>query len=103
MAILLKIYIISMCIVGTLTTLWFLFGILYLIINHIKTEKATKKQMDDFKEAIAKSGMGKDLNRPLTKDEKELLKKTGHLEFTETLDMETLNVTKETKDGNKKQ
>ena len=49
------------------------------------------------KEAIAKSGMGKDLNRPLTEDEKELLKKTGKLEFTETLDMKTLNVKKEVK------
>ena len=41
--------------------------------------------------------MGKDLNRPLTEDEKELLKKTGKLEFTETLDMNTLNVKKEIK------
>lgn len=92
-----KIYVIYACIVGTITTLWFILGIIYLIINHIRTERNMKKQMTDFKEAIAKSGMGKDLNRPLTDDEKELLEKTGHLEFTETLHMENLNVTKETK------
>ena len=101
MQILFKIYVIVMCIIGTISTLWFLLSLTYLLISHFKQEKAIKKQMDDFKEAISKSGMGKDLNRPLTEDEKELLKKTGHLEFTETLDMETLNVTKETKtDGN---
>ena len=68
-----------------------------MIFTNIRINKETKKQLTEFKEAIAKSGMGKDLNRPLTEDEKELLKKTGKLEFTETLDMNTLNVKKEIK------
>ena len=68
-----------------------------MIFTNIRINKETKKQLTEFKEAIAKSGMGKDLNRPLTEDEKELLKKTGKLEFTETLDMKTLNVKKEVK------
>ena len=92
-----KIYIILMSIIGTITTLWLLLGLLYIFFMNIKNRKAAKKQLTEFKEAIAKSGMGKDLNRPLTDDEKELLKKTGKLEFTETLDMETLNVKKEVK------
>ena len=92
-----KIYIILMSIIGTITTLWLLLGLLYIFFMNIKNRKAAKKQLAEFKEAIAKSGMGKDLNRPLTDDEKELLKKTGKLEFTETLDMETLNVKKEVK------
>ena len=92
-----KIYIILMSIIGTITTLWLLLGLLYIVFTNIKYRKDTKKQLTEFKEAIAKSGMGKDLNRPLTEDEKELLKKTGKLEFTETLDMETLNVKKEVK------
>ena len=92
-----KIYIILMSIIGTITTLWLLLGLLYIVFMNIKNRKDTKKQLTEFKEAIAKSGMGKDLNRPLTEDEKELLKKTGKLEFTETLDMETLNVKKEVK------
>ena len=92
-----KIYIILMSIIGTITTLWLLLGLLYIFFMNIKNRKDTKKQLTEFKEAIAKSGMGKDLNRPLTDDEKELLKKTGKLEFTETLDMETLNVKKEVK------
>ena len=92
-----KIYIILMSIIGTITTLWLLLGLIYIIFTNIKIRKDSKKQLTEFKEAIAKSGMGKDLNRPLTEDEKELLKKTGKLEFTETLDMETLNVKKEVK------
>jgi len=93
----LKIYIIIMTIIGTITTLWLLLGLIYMVFVNIKVNKETKKQLTEFKEAIAKSGMGKDLNRPLTEDEKELLEKTGKLEFTETLDMETLNVKKEVK------
>ena len=92
-----KIYIILTSIIGTITTLWLLLGLIYIIFTNIKIRKETKKQLTEFKEAIAKSGMGKDLNRPLTEDEKELLKKTGKLEFTETLDMGTLNVKKEVK------
>lgn len=92
-----KIYIILTSIIGTITTLWLLLGLLYIVFTNIKYRKDAKKQLTEFKEAIAKSGMGKDLNRPLTEDEKELLKKTGKLEFTETLDMETLNVKKEVK------
>ena len=92
-----KIYIILMSIIGTITTLWLLLGLLYIVFTNIKYRKDAKKQLTEFKEAIAKSGMGKDLNRPLTEDEKELLKKTGKLEFTETLDMNTLNVKKEIK------
>ena len=92
-----KIYIILMSIIGTITTLWLLLGLLYIVFMNIKYRKETKKQLTEFKEAIAKSGMGKDLNRPLTEDEKELLKKTGKLEFTETLDMKTLKVKKEVK------
>lgn len=92
-----KIYIILMTIIGTITTLWLLLGLLYIVFTNIKYRKDAKKQLTEFKEAIAKSGMGKDLNRPLTEDEKELLEKTGKLEFTETLDMETLNVKKEVK------
>ena len=91
------IYIASMAVIGTITTLWSLLGLIYVIFTNIKVKKETKKQLTEFKEAIAKSGMGKDLNRPLTEDEKELLKKTGKLEFTETLDMKTLNVKKEVK------
>ena len=97
MNIFIKIYIIIMTVIGTITTLWLLLGLIYMIFANIKVNKDTKKQLSEFKEAIAKSGMGKDLNRPLTEDEKELLKKTGKLEFTETLDMETLNVKKEVK------
>lgn len=93
----LKIYIIIMTIIGTITTLWLILGLIYMVFVNIKVNKETKKQLTEFKEAIAKSGMGKDLNRPLTEDEKELLEKTGKLEFTETLDMETLNVKKEVK------
>ena len=92
-----KIYVIIMTVIGTITTLWLLLGLIYMIFTNIKVRKDTKKQLTEFKEAIAKSGMGKDLNRPLTEDEKELLKKTGKLEFTETLDMETLKVKKEVK------
>lgn len=92
-----KIYIILMSIIGTITTLWLLLGLLYIVYTNIKYRKDAKKQLTEFKEAIAKSGMGKDFNRPLTEDEKELLEKTGKLEFTETLDMETLNVKKEVK------
>ena len=92
-----KIYVIIMTVIGTITTLWLLLGLIYMIFANIKVNKETKKQLTEFKEAIAKSGMGKDLNRPLTEDEKELLKKTGKLEFTETLDMKTLNVKKEVK------
>lgn len=92
-----KIYVIIMTVIGTITTLWLLLGLIYMIFANIKVNKDTKKQLTEFKEAIAKSGMGKDLNRPLTEDEKELLKKTGKLEFTETLDMKTLNVKKEVK------
>lgn len=92
-----KIYVIIMTVIGTITTLWLLLGLIYMIFTNIKVSKETKKQLTEFKEAIAKSGMGKDLNRPLTEDEKELLKKTGKLEFTETLDMKTLNVKKEVK------
>ena len=97
MNIFLKIYIILMTIIGTITTLWLICGLIYMAFINIKVNKETKKQLTEFKEAIAKSGMGKDLNRPLTEDEKELLEKTGKLEFTETLDMETLNVKKEVK------
>lgn len=97
MNVFLKIYIIIMAIIGTITTLWLLLGLIYMAFVNIKVNKETKKQLTEFKEAIAKSGMGKDLNRPLTEDEKELLEKTGKLEFTETLDMETLNVKKEVK------
>ena len=86
-----------MTIIGTITILWLLLGLIYMIFTNIRINKETKKQLTEFKEAIAKSGMGKDLNRPLTEDEKELLKKTGKLEFTETLDMKTLNVKKEVK------
>ena len=93
----LKIYIIIMTIIGIITTLWLLLGLIYMAFVNIKVNKETKKQLTEFKEAIAKSGMGKDLNRPLTEDEKELLEKTGKLEFTETLAMETLNVEKEVK------
>lgn len=92
-----KIYIILTSIIGTITTLWLLLGLIYIIFTNIKIRKEAEKQLTEFKEAIAKSGMGKDLNKPLTEDEKELLKKTGKLEFTETLDMETLNVKKEVK------
>ena len=92
-----KIYIILTSIIGTITTLWLLLGLLYIVFTNIKYRKDAKKQLTEFKEAIAKSGMGKDLNRPLTEDEKELLKKTGKLEITETLDMDTLNVKKEVK------
>ena len=92
-----KIYIILMTIIGTITTLWLLLGLIYMIFTNIRVNKETKKQLTEFKEAIAKSGMGKDLNRPLTEDEKELLNKTGKLEITETLDMATLNVKKEIK------
>ena len=94
MNIFLKIYITIMTIIGTITILWLLLGLIYMIFTNIRINKETKKQLTEFKEAIAKSGMGKDLNRPLTEDEKELLKKTGKLEFTETLDMKTLNVKK---------
>ena len=97
MNIFLKIYVTIMTIIGTITILWLLLGLIYMIFTNIKVRKETKKQLTEFKEAIAKSGMGKDLNRPLTEDEKELLKKTGKLEFTETLDMNTLNVKKEIK------
>ena len=97
MNIFLKIYITIMTIIGTITILWLLLGLIYMIYTNIRINKETKKQLTEFKEAIAKSGMGKDLNRPLTEDEKELLKKTGKLEFTETLDMKTLNVKKEVK------
>lgn len=93
----LTIYTVSMTIIGSITTLWLLLGLIYMIFTNIKVRKEIKKQLTEFKEAIAKSGMGKDLNRPLTEDEKELLKKTGKLEFTETLDMKTLNVKKEVK------
>ena len=91
------IYTVSMTIIGSITTIWLLLGLIYMIFTNIKVRKETKKQLTEFKEAIAKSGMGKDLNKPLTEDEKELLKKTGKLEFTETLDMKTLNVKKEVK------
>ena len=91
------IYTVSMTIIGSITTLWLLLGLIYMIFTNIKVRKEIKKQLTEFKEAIAKSGMGKDLNRPLTEDEKELLKKTGKLEFTEILDMKTLNVKKEVK------
>ena len=97
MNIFIKIYIIIMTVIGTISTLWLLLGLIYVIFTNIKVSKDTKKQLTEFKEAIAKSGMGKDLNRPLTEDEKELLKKTGKLEITETLDMGTLNVKKEVK------
>lgn len=97
MNIFIKIYIIIMTVIGTISTLWLLLGLIYIIFANIKVSKDTKKQLTEFKEAIAKSGMGKDLNRPLTEDEKELLKKTGKLEITETLDMGTLNVKKEVK------
>lgn len=97
MNIFLKIYVTIMTIIGTITILWLLLGLIYMIFTNIRIDKETKKQLTEFKEAIAKSGMGKDLNRPLTEDEKELLKKTGKLEFTETLDMNTLNVKKEIK------
>lgn len=97
MNVFLKIYVTIMTIIGTITILWLLLGLIYMIFTNIRINKETKKQLTEFKEAIAKSGMGKDLNRPLTEDEKELLKKTGKLEFTETLDMETLNVKKEVK------
>ena len=97
MNVFLKIYVTIMTIIGTITILWLLLGLIYMIFTNIKVRKETKKQLTEFKEAIAKSGMGKDLNRPLTEDEKELLKKTGKLEFTETLDMNTLNVKKEIK------
>ena len=97
MNIFLKIYVTIMTIIGTITILWLLLGLIYMIFTNIRINQETKKQLTEFKEAIAKSGMGKDLNRPLTEDEKELLKKTGKLEFTETLDMNTLNVKKEIK------
>ena len=97
MNIFLKIYVTIMTIIGTITILWLFLGLIYMIFTNIRINKETKKQLTEFKEAIAKSGMGKDLNRPLTEDEKELLKKTGKLEFTETLDMNTLNVKKEIK------
>ena len=97
MNVFLKIYVTIMTIIGTITILWLLLGLIYIIFTNIRINKEAKKQLTEFKEAIAKSGMGKDLNRPLTEDEKELLKKTGKLEFTETLDMETLNVKKEVK------
>ena len=97
MNIFLKIYVTIMTIIGTITILWLLLGLIYIIFTNIRINKEAKKQLTEFKEAIAKSGMGKDLNRPLTDDEKELLKKTGKLEFTETLDMKTLNVKKEVK------
>lgn len=97
MNVFLKIYVTIMTIIGTITILWLLLGLIYMIFTNIRINKETKKQLTEFKEAIAKSGMGKDLNRPLTEDEKELLKKTGKLEFTETLDMNTLNVKKEIK------
>ena len=97
MNIFLKIYVTIMTIIGTITILWLLLCLIYMIFTNIRINKETKKQLTEFKEAIAKSGMGKDLNRPLTEDEKELLKKTGKLEFTETLDMNTLNVKKEIK------
>ena len=93
----LTIYTVSMTIIGSITTIWLLLGLIYTIFTNIKVRKETKKQLTEFKEAIAKSGMGKDRNRPLTEDEKELLKKTGKLEFTETLDMKTLNEKKEVK------
>ena len=97
MNIFLKIYVIFMVVLGIITSLWLFLGLIYMIFMNIKIRKDSKKQLTEFKEAIAKSGMGKDLNRPLTEDEKELLKKTGKLEFTETLDMKTLNVKKEVK------
>ena len=97
MNVFLKIYVTIMTIIGTITILWLLLGLIYMIFTNIRINKETKKQLTEFKEAIAKSGLGKDLNRPLTEDEKELLKKTGKLEFTETLDMNTLNVKKEIK------
>ena len=97
MNVFLKIYVTIMTIIGTITILWLLLGLIYIIFTNIRINKEAKKQLTEFKEAIAKSGMGKDLNRPLTEDEKELLKKTGKLEFTETLDMKTLNVKKEVK------
>ena len=97
MNVFLKIYVTIMTIIGTITILWLFLGLIYIIFTNIRINKEAKKQLTEFKEAIAKSGMGKDLNRPLTDDEKELLKKTGKLEFTETLDMETLNVKKEVK------
>ena len=97
MNVFLKIYVTIMTIIGTITILWLLLGLIYIIFTNIRINKEAKKQLTEFKEAIAKSGMGKDLNRPLSEDEKELLKKTGKLEFTETLDMNTLNVKKEIK------
>ena len=96
MNIFLKICII-MVVVGTFTTIWLILGLIYIGFMNIKIRKDTKKQLTEFKEALAKSGMCKSLNKPLTEDEKELLKKTGKLEFTETLDMNTLNVKKEIK------
>lgn len=100
MNICLKIYLIITSIIGTITLISIILGLIYMIITSIRESRAMKKQATEFKDAIAKSGLGSKLNRPLTDDEKELLKKTGYLEFTEKLDMETLNVTKETKTKN---
>ena len=96
----LKVYKIIVFVIGQITIIWYLVGIIYLLIKHKKDQKNMKKQMKDFKEAISKSGMGKDLNKPLTEEEKKILKETGHLEFSETLNMETLDVTKERKTKN---
>ena len=97
MSTLITIYIIISSFLGTVGLLWILFSIIYVVFHNLKTKKMMKKQLSEFKEAISKSGMGQNLNKPLTPDEQELLKKTGHLEFTETINMDNLKVTKETK------
>ena len=100
MNIALKVYETIVLVIGHLTIIWFILGIIVFSIKTIKEKKNMKKKMDDFKEAISKSGMGKDLNKPLTEEEKKILKETGHLEYSETINMETLNVTKERKTNN---
>lgn len=97
MNIALKVYETIVLVIGHLTIIWFILGLIVFLIKTNKEKKNMKKQMDDFKEAISKSGMGKDLNKPLTEEEKKILKETGHLEYSETINMETLNVTKEKK------
>lgn len=92
-----EIYIVISSFLGTIGLLWFIFSVIYVVFHNFKTNKMMKKQLSEFKEAISKSGMGQNLNKPLTPDELELLKKTGHLEFTETINMDNLEVTKETK------
>lgn len=98
-----KIYLIFVSIIGTFALLHFILGLVYMMVATVKEKHLTKKRMNELKAAIINSEMGKDINRPLTDDEKELLEKTGNLEFKETINMDTLNITKEVLSGKGKE